>query len=257
MNRKPRRPRRQLRQSPRPSGGASTTCQNDLAPELIDACRDASRRIRLERQVAYERPVVLECDVGDLTLLPIAEAQTRLLLPFRLNKGMKTLTGELVLGDRDPLPLLIGEDVADEDALTAWAYALVGFADTTCVEFEPTEPRTGRGPTRPRQPPSLTSHRRPSAQTLPRQWPRQLEPVGDWIRCSGSFVAGARDLNPPGSPACCLQSRGLSPKRSEGASRPVPFQFLLVHIALPSAPGRPGDKGPPSRRRAGLARAPG
>ena len=31
-----------------------------LDSELVDACLDASRRIRLERQVAYERPVVLE-----------------------------------------------------------------------------------------------------------------------------------------------------------------------------------------------------
>ncbi len=33
---------------------------SDLAPELIAACVDASRRIRLGRQVADERPVVLE-----------------------------------------------------------------------------------------------------------------------------------------------------------------------------------------------------
>ena len=76
-----------------------------LPQELIGACVDASRRIRLERQVAYERPVVLECDVGELTLLPITGPETRLLMPFRFNKGTKTLTGELLLGDRDPLPL--------------------------------------------------------------------------------------------------------------------------------------------------------
>lgn len=70
---------------------------NDLTPELIDACLDASRQIRLERQVAYERPVVLECDLGELTLLPIAGAATRLLMPFRLSRGSETLNGELVL----------------------------------------------------------------------------------------------------------------------------------------------------------------
>src|SRR5690349_11854759 len=37
---------------------------DDPAPELIDACLEASRRIRLERQVAYERPVILKCDIG-------------------------------------------------------------------------------------------------------------------------------------------------------------------------------------------------
>ena len=62
---------------------------NDLPPKLIDACLDASRRIRLERQVAYERPVVLQCDFGELTLLPIAGTETRLLMPFRLSKGWR------------------------------------------------------------------------------------------------------------------------------------------------------------------------
>src|ERR1700683_1496698 len=76
----------------------------DLAPELIDACLEASRRIRLERQVAYERAVVLECDVGELTLLQITGLEGHLLVPFRLDKRTETLEGELVLGDRDPLP---------------------------------------------------------------------------------------------------------------------------------------------------------
>jgi hypothetical protein len=168
---------------------------NDLAPELIDECLDASQRIRLERQVAYERPVVLECDIGELTLLPVAGTETRLLLPFSLNKGAKTLKGELILSDRDPLPLLIGEDVADEDAITAWTCALLGFADATCITLEPTEPTARREPTRPRwHPPSSVSHGRPSTRALQRRrpWPSHLEPVGHWIRYSGSFVAGHR-----------------------------------------------------------------
>ena len=37
-----------------------------LAPELIDACLDASRRIRLDRQVAYDCPVILKLDFGEL-----------------------------------------------------------------------------------------------------------------------------------------------------------------------------------------------
>jgi hypothetical protein len=59
--------------------------------------------------VAYERPVVLECDLGELTLLPITGTEIRLLIPFRLNRGTETLKGELVLSDSDPLPLLVGE----------------------------------------------------------------------------------------------------------------------------------------------------
>jgi hypothetical protein len=75
---------------------------DDLGLELIDACLDASRRIRLDRQVAYERQVILECGLGDLTLLPIAGTANCLHLPFWLSKGMETLKGHLVLGDRDP-----------------------------------------------------------------------------------------------------------------------------------------------------------
>jgi hypothetical protein len=168
---------------------------DDLAPELISACLGASQRIRLERQVAYERPVVLECNVGELTLLPITGTGARLLLPFRLIKGTETLKGELVLGDSDPLPLLIGADISDADAITAWTCALFGFADATCIEIEVGEPTARREPTRPRwRPPSSVSSRRYSTRTLPRKrpWPSHLEPVGHWIPYSGSFVAGHR-----------------------------------------------------------------
>lgn len=167
---------------------------DDLAPELIDDCLDASRRIRLERQVAYERPVVLECDVGELTLLPIVGTEARLLMPFRLHNGMDRLQGELVLGDRDPLALLIGADVADEDAITAWTCALLGFADATCIELEPVESTVRRASAGRRRPASLAWHDRPAPRTLPRRqpWPKYLEPIGHWVRYSGSFVAGHR-----------------------------------------------------------------
>jgi hypothetical protein len=164
---------------------------DDLALELIDACLRASRRIRLERQLAYERPVFLECDFGELTLLPITGSETRLLMPFRLSKGTATLKGELVLGDRDPLSLLIGKDVGDQDAITAWTCALLGFADATCIELQ----QAGRRePTTPRHPSSSTCHHRPSTGILPRRrsWPKRLEPVGDLVHYSGSLVAGHR-----------------------------------------------------------------
>jgi hypothetical protein len=166
-----------------------------LAPALVEVCLAASRRIRVERQVAYDRPVVLESEVGELTLLPIKRTGSRLLAPFRLSKNVETLAGELVIGDRDPLPLLIGEGVADEDAIKAWTCALLGFADATCVELEKSEPPTRRDATRykPRRPSSVP---RPNAsvQTVPRArpWPSYLQPVGHWIRYSNSFVAGHR-----------------------------------------------------------------
>lgn len=102
---------------------------------------------------------------------------------------------ELVLGDRDPLPLLISQGVADDDAITAWTCALLGFADATCIELEPSAPtaRLELAVT-PRRRASSVFRRRSSMPTLPRtqRWPRHLEPVGHWIRYSGSFVAGHR-----------------------------------------------------------------
>ena len=166
-----------------------------LGTELIDACLDASRRIRLERQVAYERPVVLECPIGELTLMPIGGPETGLLVPFRLASGTETVEGELALIDHDPLPLLIGAGVADEDAIIAWICALLGFADVTCIETEPAELAFRHIPARPQWHPSTSAYdRRPVTQTLPhkRLWLRNLEPVGHWIQHSGSLVAGHR-----------------------------------------------------------------
>ena len=168
---------------------------NDLPPELRVACLGASRRIRLERQVAYERPVVLQCNLGDLSLLPIIGAQNRMLVPFRLSTGTGTLAGELVLGDSDPLPVLMSEAVTDHDAISAWTCALLGFADATCIEIESAEPPRRREAATPRQrQPSPASQHRHTARVLPlkQQWPPHLTPVGLWTRHAGSFVAGHR-----------------------------------------------------------------
>jgi hypothetical protein len=179
----------------RPAARRIDHLPDGLPSELTDACLDASRRIRLERQVAYDRPVLLKSEVGELTLLPIEKTGSRLLMPFRLTKGTETLAGELLISDRDPLPLLIAESVADEDAITAWTCALLGFADATCVELEQAGPATRRDPGIP-QPwqPSTVIRRSTSTRTLPRgqRWPSYFEPVGQWIRFSGSFVAGHR-----------------------------------------------------------------
>jgi hypothetical protein len=62
-----------------PAGSASSPAQlrrighlpEYLGRDLIDACLQASYRIRNERQQAYDRPVVLESSTGELTLHPI------------------------------------------------------------------------------------------------------------------------------------------------------------------------------------------
>jgi len=166
---------------------------DDLAPQLVRLCLDASQRIRLERQVAYDRPVVLESDHGELTLLPVRATGTGLLLPFQLRKASAIIRGELIVGHRDPLPLLIRSDVEDDQAIAVWACALLGFAGATCFKIEvdipvarPSSPRT-RAPGS--SPPSGAA-----IPSLPRTkaWPGYLQPTGQWVLYSGSLVAGHR-----------------------------------------------------------------
>jgi hypothetical protein len=169
-----------------------TALPSEIDPAFTGACIDASRRIRTERQVAYQRPVVLESAIGELTLLPIISTGVRLLLPFRLAGRSESLAGqlELILGDPDPLPLLVDRAVPDEDAIGAWACALTGFADATCIEIEPAVPRP-----RAAQRSASAGHQRGapvSAAPRRRAWPSHLEPIGTWILHAGSFVAGHR-----------------------------------------------------------------
>lgn len=167
---------------------------DDLAPSLAAACLDASRRIRFERQVAYERPVVLEGDHGKLTLLPIVGPYAGLRVPFRLSNGTQMVRGELLLGDNDPLSLLVDEEVAHEDAIMAWTCVLLGFADATCIDPEPKDPARQRQQAQPGQHLQAASRRVSATQSMPRhrQWPRHLDPIGPWTRYSGSFVGGHR-----------------------------------------------------------------
>lgn len=175
---------------------------DDVAPELISACLEASRRIRLERQLDYgDAPVVLQSDAGELTLLPITGSESRLLVPFRLRKGTETLNGELVLGDRDPLPVWIGHGVAEKDAIAAWACALLGFAAATCIKLDPAGQASRGKSVSPRwRSRSPASQPRSSALALPRRrrWPRDLEPVGRTIHYIDSLVVGHRRRLPDG-----------------------------------------------------------
>ncbi|HET6192228.1 MAG TPA: hypothetical protein VFE59_35120 [Trebonia sp.] len=163
-----------------------------IDPLLARTCIEASRRIRTERQVAYSWPVVLESGLGELMLLPITSTEVPL-LPFRLTSGLKSLEGylELIVGHSDPLPLFIDRDVSDEDVIKAWAAALVGFADATCIEIDwimprHTRPQQGAGSSVPIQrDPISTAPRR-------RSQPSRLEQAGAQVRHSAAFVGGHR-----------------------------------------------------------------
>jgi hypothetical protein len=165
-----------------------------IAAELEEVGLEASRKIREERQVAYERPVVLENEHGELTLLPIKGPESRLLVPFVLIGETDTLRGELLLAGTDPLPLFIPPEVDDDQALIAWTSALLGFADATCIELAAPAARTMPvfPPRRPARSGRRTVRDRSSAIPRRRTWPSHLEPIGHWVRYSGSFVAGHR-----------------------------------------------------------------
>lgn len=165
-----------------------------VSAELRAACIEASRRLRLERQVAYDRPVVLMCSIGELTLLPVVENDRGFSLPFRFAFGSGTIRAQLVLVDRDPLPLEISEGVALEDAVIGWTNALIGFADVTCIHLHSPAMRAP-----PEHRPTATSAASvPSPRRTPRirqggyPWPSHLVPAGRWASYSGSFVAGHR-----------------------------------------------------------------
>jgi hypothetical protein len=166
---------------------------DNFPQEIANACLQASRRIRLDRQVAYENPLVLECATGKLTLHPITGAPPQLRIPFNLRTMTTSVFGDLLLRNHDPLPMLVRHRVDREDAITAWVHALLGFADATCIEIQPTAPHGKTGPSHPRLAATVPRPRN-STRSMPRRhpWPGQLEPIGSWIRHGASFVAGHR-----------------------------------------------------------------
>jgi hypothetical protein len=88
---------------------------------------------------------------------------------FRLTKATATINGHLVLGDGDPLALLVDEEATDEDAITAWTTALLGFADATCIEVGSAEPAPPRERSAQRRRASSSVRQRlSSAPSLPR-----------------------------------------------------------------------------------------
>jgi hypothetical protein len=233
---------------------------DDLAPELIDACLDASRRIRLERQVAYERPVTLEFDAKELTLLPITRTATHPLLPFRLSTAAQTLNGQLVLADCEPLPLLIDADIADTDAITAWTCALAGFADATCIEFNSAAPASRSEPTRSRWPrplyyPTIVPRCRPCRESSHGRATLRRLATGSATAARSFQVTGGASMmaGPPAtrpvtgrvkSVSSCIRTRpgsGRTPAASPTASKCASFGTHRPSSNVPCIVGAPGS----------------
>ena len=63
------------------------------------------------------------CSIGELTLLPVIENDSGFSLPFQFAFGSGTIRAQLVLVDRDPLPLEIGEKSPSKTPSSAWTNA--------------------------------------------------------------------------------------------------------------------------------------
>ena len=171
--------------------------RRDELPSWVDrslssACINASRRIRHERQVSYDRPIILQYETRELRLFPVIRAGTRLLIPFSLRDDTM-VSGKLELerGGPDPLPVVLGGDVSEENAVTAWISALLGFADATCFDIEHTDSRLLR-----RTGISPVVRQRDSLRSIPstkrRMWPSHMQPSEQLAQYSASFVTGHR-----------------------------------------------------------------
>jgi len=165
---------------------------DSVPDDLRAACIEASMRLRLERQVAYDRPVVLVYGIGELTLLPVFENDGHFFLPFRIVLETGNITGRLVIADSDPLPLEIGEDVSSEDVVLGWTNALIGFADVTCFQLDQPTTHTVHPQTAGARISMPAPRQTPRPMRSGNPWPAHLIPIGPWARHSGSLVAGHR-----------------------------------------------------------------
>lgn len=171
-----------------------------VGSELAEEVLEASRKIREERRLAFDRSVTLEYELGALTLAPIAGTPERLRVPFTLARDRQRIGGEILLSARsDPLPVRIDED-AGLLLEGVWAAALIGLADATCFELPQPQPHhdaasrstVGGGHRRGGRSKRSDGYRRLHSSAATGIWPAHLQPIGSWARYSGSFVGGHR-----------------------------------------------------------------
>lgn len=187
----------------------------DVVPEeapraTVNFLIESSRRLRLERQMVYGSPVVLEAAFGVITFEPIDGPPSSLVVPFRLVCPGGEVDGGIALSDEsDPLRVELYRDELNDD-MFVWSTALSGYADLTTWDLV-SAARAGRrrgggagSGSRPgtgTRPVSGTAARR----RLPRGarphrdvWPDHLVPLGNTLLGLESVVAGHRRLLAPG-----------------------------------------------------------
>jgi hypothetical protein len=174
------------------------------APEaVVEECLEASRRIRLERRLAYEHVIFVVSPTAEIAIEPVTSRRRILEVPLRVTVGGRTLGASIQLLEfaRDPLPVAV-ERSAAELAGAAWAAALLSFAAITCFEVDEGAATSAPEPRETR----LADHRLRASSThraAPRRqsgspWPRSLRPVGPWSRAANSLVAAHVRRLPPG-----------------------------------------------------------
>ena len=160
---------------------------------LADACVEASRRIRLDRQVAYARPVVMEMPTGALRLFPVAGSEAGPIAPFELELDGAAWLGVILLtSDLDPLEMRFQSgEPSDPTIGYVWSAALLGLAAVT--SYDPSEIKANREQ---REPAAGLDSRRQSMASTQRASGRLNNPDLVEIRSHGQhgahFVAGHR-----------------------------------------------------------------
>jgi hypothetical protein len=197
---------------------------------------DASRRIRLERNVAFPHPVELAAGSTTLTFAPITGGATMPRVPFEtgLQHG-RSASGFLWLWTRnDPLTIAFQQPPDPRSVPLVWAAVLVGFADLTAWPEQELVRSTSPSPTRSQRGPT----RAPRERRLPGPRKRYLNSRGrlDIYALQAHFVVGHKRWLPDGSEASAEKLR-------EAAELGMKLE--------------PGQTWVTSHYRAGAARAPG
>jgi hypothetical protein len=138
----PNQPRPTSRSSPRrhraPSGDTRPKISEvpaNVPEDLAMLCLEASRRARLERNVAFSNPVELRGGGFAVTFAPLEGDSPRLTAPFTVKlPGGHESSGVIWLWTSDPLTLVFSRAPRPQDEVAVWAVALLGFADLTAWE---------------------------------------------------------------------------------------------------------------------------
>jgi hypothetical protein len=174
----------------------------DINPEWRTAAESASRRLRDDRTLVFAHDVRVDIEEVSLVFSPLT-LSPRLEVPFALERGEARFEGALRLTASDVLPCVWRQRTDMETLALSWTLALTAYAELTCVEPQPNEPRAAPGVVRGSRP-----GRRRSEAPAPRQpgkrtsgataLPIDFRPRGRTLGYLASYVAGHRRRLQPG-----------------------------------------------------------